>query len=64
MEDEAFEDSFTNDIGNSSASNKKHGYCDDDSVTYNNNTHSKIGRFDENSPPPTDLVKTRSNLIK
>lgn len=64
LEDEAFEDSFTQDIGDSSASNKKHGYCDDDSISYNNPVHSKIGRFDENSPPPTELVKARSNLIK
>lgn len=37
-------------------------YYDDNSITYNNT--SKNPRFDENSPPQTDLVKTRTNLIK
>jgi hypothetical protein len=64
LEDEAFEDSFTQDMGDFSASNKKHGYCDDDSISYNQPLNSKIGKFDENSPPPTELVKARSNLIK
>ena len=64
LEEEPFEDSFTHDMGDYSASNKKQGYCDDDSITYNNHPLSKIGKFDENSPPPTELVKARSNLIK
>lgn len=66
MEDEPFEDSFSHDIGDSSASNKKYGgggFTDDDSIVFTNN-NTRVGKFDENSPPPTELVKTKNNLIK
>ena len=64
MDEGGFEDSFTHEIGDSSASNKKMGgpYVEDDSIVYAN---SKLNsRFDENSPPPTELVKARSNLMR
>lgn len=60
MDNDQFEDSFSHDFGEASASGKKHGgYSQEESSLF-----SKAPRFNENSPPSTELVKTKSNLIK
>jgi hypothetical protein len=63
MDEDNFEDSFSHEGGEMSTSSKKKILLEDDSLA-RGNEYSRVFKDRENSPPPTEIVKVKSNLSR